>query len=225
VIVWEIATTRVYKRFQLDELPMCVAWCPNVQTNVLAVAAGSRVLLLKPGTSSAAAETELETLLTLKRADAERESAWQRTSEVETAAGIVLQIRHQKPVQSIAWHHRGDYFAAVCPGSKKQMLYFISISISFFVSFSLLIRPSVNLISILSVFSSAGKTQVRIHQLSKQYSQYPFSKGKGRVEAVQFHPSKPELFVATQRCKRRRERERERGEGGPSFLIYLVSLD
>ncbi len=43
---------------------------------------------------------------------------------------------------------------------------------------------------------------MRIHQLSKQYSQYPFTKGKGQVEAVQFHPSKPVFFVATQRYLR-----------------------
>ena len=42
--------------------------------------------------------------------------------------------------------------------------------------------------------------QVIIHCLSKCKSQYPFAKGKGIVECVEFHPERPYFFVATQRC-------------------------
>eukprot|EP00731_Ephydatia_muelleri_P026613 Em0018g713a len=45
--------------------------------------------------------------------------------------------------------------------------------------------------------NSAG-TAVVIHQISKRRSQTPFSKLKGAVQAVAFHPSKPIFFVATQ---------------------------
>ncbi len=40
---------------------------------------------------------------------------------------------------------------------------------------------------------------VMIHQLSRQDSQAPFSKSKGMIISVCFHPNKPFLFVATQR--------------------------
>ena len=40
---------------------------------------------------------------------------------------------------------------------------------------------------------------VLIHQLSKWRSQVPFSKSKGLVQCVLFHPIRPYLFVATQR--------------------------
>ena len=40
---------------------------------------------------------------------------------------------------------------------------------------------------------------VLIHQLSKWRSQVPFSKPKGLVQCVLFHPIRPYLFVATQR--------------------------
>ena len=38
-----------------------------------------------------------------------------------------------------------------------------------------------------------------LHQVSRRKSSSPFSKSKGRVEDVAFHPSKPLLLVATQR--------------------------
>ena len=37
-----------------------------------------------------------------------------------------------------------------------------------------------------------------IHQLSKQATQNPFRKNRGRVSRVLFHPSKPFLLVATE---------------------------
>ncbi|KAK9829975.1 hypothetical protein WJX72_008983 [[Myrmecia] bisecta] len=44
-----------------------------------------------------------------------------------------------------------------------------------------------------------GNTQaVLVHQLSKQATQNPFRKNRGRVVRVAFHPAKPFFFVATQ---------------------------
>ena len=43
-----------------------------------------------------------------------------------------------------------------------------------------------------------GSQAVMIHQLSKQATQNPFRKNRGRVQRVLFHPSKPFLLVATQ---------------------------
>merc|ERR1712038_497076 len=44
-----------------------------------------------------------------------------------------------------------------------------------------------------------GTTSVLIHQLSKRRSQNPFRKSKGLVQRVLFHPTRPFLFMATQR--------------------------
>ncbi|KAH7723879.1 Protein Y48B6A.1 [Aphelenchoides avenae] len=46
-------------------------------------------------------------------------------------------------------------------------------------------------------FESSAKT-VFIHQLSKTSSQKPFSKKKGHIHRVLFHPTAPRFFVATQ---------------------------
>ncbi|KAJ3039064.1 Ribosome biogenesis protein 1 [Rhizophlyctis rosea] len=53
-----------------------------------------------------------------------------------------------------------------------------------------------------TVSPDAASTAVLIHQLSKGQTQNPFRKSKGLVQRVLFHPSKPFLFVATQRYVR-----------------------
>ena len=53
-----------------------------------------------------------------------------------------------------------------------------------------------------SVSPDSGSTAVLIHQLSKHLSQSPFKKSKGIVMDAKFHPSKPQLFVASQRTIR-----------------------
>ncbi|XP_055624246.1 ribosome biogenesis protein BOP1 homolog [Toxorhynchites rutilus septentrionalis] len=50
-----------------------------------------------------------------------------------------------------------------------------------------------------TVMPDAANRSVLIHQLSKRRSQFPFSKSKGLIQCVLFHPVKPCLFVATQR--------------------------
>ena len=47
-----------------------------------------------------------------------------------------------------------------------------------------------------TVMPEAANRSVIIHQLSKRRSQFPFSKSKGLVQCVLFHPVKPCLFVA-----------------------------
>lgn len=53
-----------------------------------------------------------------------------------------------------------------------------------------------------SVMPKGDSKSVLIHQLSKRRSQNPFSKSKGLVQCVYFHPVRPFLFVATQRYVR-----------------------
>jgi len=53
-----------------------------------------------------------------------------------------------------------------------------------------------------SVSTNESQGGVWVHQLSRRHSQAPFKKIKGTVQLVQFHPSKPHFFVATQRYVR-----------------------
>uniref|UniRef100_H2Z1B6 Ribosome biogenesis protein BOP1 homolog n=1 Tax=Ciona savignyi TaxID=51511 RepID=H2Z1B6_CIOSA len=53
-----------------------------------------------------------------------------------------------------------------------------------------------------AVVPNNGNAQVFLHQLTKRRSQNPFSKCKGAVQSVLFHPNRPFFFVATQRYVR-----------------------
>ena len=50
-----------------------------------------------------------------------------------------------------------------------------------------------------TMLPEGAQRSVIIHQLSKWRSQLPFSKSKGQVQSVIFHPVRPFLFVATQK--------------------------
>lgn len=53
-----------------------------------------------------------------------------------------------------------------------------------------------------TVSPAAQSASIAIHTLSKHLSQLPFRRLKGLAQSVQFHPSKPVFFVATQRSIR-----------------------
>ncbi|TIA93538.1 hypothetical protein E3P81_00874 [Wallemia ichthyophaga] len=50
-----------------------------------------------------------------------------------------------------------------------------------------------------TVAGDAGSKSVLIHQLSKHQSQAPFKRSKGSVQKVQFHPTRPQFLLVTQR--------------------------
>lgn len=49
---------------------------------------------------------------------------------------------------------------------------------------------------IATVMPDGANRSTLIHQLSKRRSQFPFTKSKGLIQCVLFHPVKPCLFVA-----------------------------
>ncbi|XP_074059186.1 ribosome biogenesis protein BOP1 [Macrotis lagotis] len=53
-----------------------------------------------------------------------------------------------------------------------------------------------------TVVEAAEHTQVLMHQVSRRRSQSPFRRSHGQVQCVAFHPSRPFLFVASQRSLR-----------------------
>lgn len=60
-----------------------------------------------------------------------------------------------------------------------------------------LVVVAVRLVANLFRFSdTAGNRSVLIHQLTKHQTQAPFTKQKGEVQRVSFHPSRPHFFVA-----------------------------
>ncbi|XP_033149005.1 ribosome biogenesis protein BOP1 homolog, partial [Drosophila busckii] len=167
VKIWEISTGRCIRTIDTEDVVRCVAWCPNSKLSIIAVATGSRLLLINPKVGDKLIIKKTDDLLAespnLDVIDNERIKTavqWANADTQEQEKGVRVVITHFKPIRQVTWHGRGDYLATVMPeGANRSAL---------------------------------------IHQLSKRRSQIPFSKSKGLVQCVLFHPVKPCFFVATQ---------------------------
>jgi len=161
--VWEVATGRCRKVWELGAPVRSVAWCPNGALRLLAVAVESRLLLLPAGVGSAAVQEATRAALVRQEASVVVSGSGSMAEWGPWRAGGeegAVEVAQKFPIRQVAWHHRGEYLATVAP--------------------------------------TGGTQAVLVHQLSKQATQNPFRKNKGRVAAVAFHPNKPFFFVATQ---------------------------
>ena len=163
VRLWEVATSRCERTWQLGGEVRCVAWNPSAELDMAAAVVGSRMLLLLPKTTPGPPAERARALLeaAAPAAGGVADAAWSATEHALAASGAPWQVAHAKSATHVAWHHKGDYIATVSP--------------------------------------EAASRAVLLHQVSKRSTGSPFSKSKGRVESVAFHPSKPMFFVATQR--------------------------
>eukprot|EP00092_Neocalanus_flemingeri_P020014 GFUD01021674.1.p1 GENE.GFUD01021674.1~~GFUD01021674.1.p1 ORF type:complete len:737 (-),score=262.84 GFUD01021674.1:103-2313(-) len=166
--VWEMATGRCLKTWDMGGVVKSVAWCPNSALSLLAVAVDTVVFLINTGLGDKLVNTRTDELLGeepdnsgyVPPARVSQAVKWTGPEE-KSPPGTLVMVTHFKAVKQVTWHAKGDYFATVLPEGENR-----------------------------SVF---------IHQLSKWRSQVPFSKAKGQVQCVLFHPVRPSLFVATQR--------------------------
>eukprot|EP00123_Amoebidium_parasiticum_P012241 comp21214_c0_seq2/m.28850 comp21214_c0_seq2/g.28850 ORF comp21214_c0_seq2/g.28850 comp21214_c0_seq2/m.28850 type:complete len:515 (-) comp21214_c0_seq2:491-2035(-) len=169
VRVWEVVTGRCMRTLTFDEIVAGVAWCPNPQVPLIAIAVGHDVVIYNPMLGGPEAWEPIDTVIGRSLATASEEAEqnkivdWKRPSDKDYKLGYRITITHEKVVKQVTWHHKGEYFASVVPDSPRAVV---------------------------------------IHQLSKRRSQAPFKKSKGAVQCVQFHPTKPFFFVATQRYVR-----------------------
>ncbi|KAJ2704038.1 Ribosome biogenesis protein erb1, partial [Coemansia spiralis] len=176
VRLWELITGRCAQVWNLKDTVYRVAWCPNAEVCVFAVAAGSRVVLVTPPElcddakrlvseelvragfgSAAAADDDVDD-------DDSLPVSWDTPTSAEQATGIQVSITMHRTAKSVAWHRRGDYLATLT--------------------------------------SEEGGSAVLIHQVSRHKSQRPFRRLKGAVQHVKFHPTRPWLLVTTQRYVR-----------------------
>ncbi|KAI8801552.1 NUC169 domain-containing protein [Cladochytrium replicatum] len=165
VRIWEVLTGRCLERLELgSKAVMQVAWSPNKDHALLAVASGETLFLCSPKIGNSSIRRATEEFVRAIPSASERVSACEWVSVEQSGKQKtveLMKIAHEKPITHISWHRRGDYLVTVSP--------------------------------------EAGQGAVKIHQISKRQSQSPFRKSKGMVQCVLFHPSKPFLFVATQR--------------------------
>ncbi|KAL4399405.1 Ribosome biogenesis protein Erb1 [Malassezia pachydermatis] len=184
VRLWDMALGRCVATWdanagvaQGDRSPVySVQWSPNKQHAIAAVASVGRVTLLAPP-QCGAVHTPSQAFLTPPAAAEDAQVArWTRASEADRARGVCVRI-----------HLHSAKGSELVP---KQ------------------VRWHTRGDYFATVCPDAGGGAVLIHQVSKHRSQAPFKKARRSgsssfaVQCVAFHPSRPVLFVATQRYVR-----------------------
>ena len=186
VRIWEIRTGYCMKKFNFGKVVQSVAWCPNNALSLVAVAVENRIVLINAGVGDKVVVQQTEELLK----DAPDNSGYIPPERVRTAVTWMTGVEARKVAsQPLTEGSREDP-----PLIPRDALVVLK-----------LFRPAKQVTwhakgdYFATVCSDGANRAVLIHQLSKWRSQVPFSKAKGLVQCVLFHPVKPYLFVATQR--------------------------
>lgn len=173
VKIWEVQTGYCHKTFTFGKtIIQSVAWCPNIALSVLAVAFDNKVVLLNTGLGDKFVIEQTDELL----------------SEAPDDGNYVAPERVKVAVQ---WESAK---ANPLNGLPKEALIVLNT-----------FKPVKQVTwhgkgdYFATVLPEGLNRSVLIHQLSKWRSQVPFSKSKGLVQCVLFHPVRPYLLVATQR--------------------------
>ena len=181
VRVWEIATARCVREittFPSEASVKCVSWCPNPSVCLLAVAAGENVVIINPFVGDRVVCQSTDKLIesfdeSLKeKAEAEDDDEEREVRKSSIAPwNLVSSGAEFLDGQRIIIKHPKDVGKVVWHAKGD---YFAS------------------------TVPGNGHNQVYLHQLTKLRSQNPFSKYKGAVQTIIFHPIRPFFFVATQ---------------------------
>ncbi|CAH0755058.1 unnamed protein product [Diatraea saccharalis] len=172
--VWEVSTGRCLHTVEAGEAVARVCWSPAAGLALLAAAAGARLLLLAPGdrVGSRRAAETTDRLL----------------DEPPPPHDVAMDERTRSCVQ---WERVGAERRA--RGLRLALAHFKDI-----VHVAWHSRGDYVCVTL----RDAASRSVVVHQLSRRRSQLPFRRSKGLVQCALFHPTKPWLFVATQRAVR-----------------------
>jgi len=172
VRVWEVHTGYCMKKFEVGGVVRSLMWCPNKALSLLAVAVESKVLLINAGVGDKLVVQQTDELL----------------SEAPDNTGYVPPERVKA---AVTWGLPEE-------GDEEEAASGALVILKFF-------KPVKQITFhgrgdyFATTLQDGQNRSVLIHQLSKWRSQVPFSKSKGLVQCVLFHPIRPYLFVATQR--------------------------
>ncbi|KAH9308898.1 hypothetical protein KI387_036809, partial [Taxus chinensis] len=135
VRVWEVETERCIKIWDIGRPIHHIAWNPVSELSVLAIAVDEEVLILNTGLGTEEDQEKVAELLHVKTQTISTDTSvsnlfvisadntplikWTRHEKFDA-----LKLTHQKPVNSISWHHKGDYFATVAPDDILLVAFF-----------------------------------------------------------------------------------------------------
>ena len=174
--IWEVTTGRCFRTVQLDQPIKSVEWCPVKSKSLIIIASWTNVYIINPDIGNKSISLETDKLLQelVEKQKEETEALGTKT------ASYIEWIHVTKESDEDAWNQGirciiKHKFEVTQVTWHQKGDYFASVA------------------------PKGANKAVVIHQLSKSKSQVPFSKSKGIVSCVSFHPNKPLFFVATQK--------------------------
>jgi len=186
VRIWEVQSGYCHKTFNFgpNVIVYWVAWCPNPSLSLLAVAVEDRVVLLNTGLGDKVVVDQTNDLL---GEDANEDAG---TDDYIVPERVSTAVTWQTPSVGRTEANANTPQILIPPEALVVLKFFKSVK---------QIEWHVKGDYFATVLPDGANRSVLIHQLSKRRSQIPFSKSKGLVQTVLFHPIRPYLFVATQR--------------------------
>ncbi|XP_056008764.1 ribosome biogenesis protein bop1-A-like [Ostrea edulis] len=176
---WEVSTGRCMKSVSMETISSgnsccvkSVSWNPNPDISLVAVAVGQCVVLMNAGLGDKMVTNNTDNVLNSYTASEEDTTG--RKMYVDWSFIDTSEKSHDEGFRFILQHTK-EVSQVTWHGRGD---YFAS------------------------VMPKGDSMSVLIHQLSRRRSQNPFTKSKGLVQRVLFHPVRPFLFVATQRYVR-----------------------
>lgn len=167
--IWEINTGRCLKTIKTDDVVRSVEWCPNGALSLILVASGKQVHLINPNVGDFLICNKTDTIL----------------KETPPQSDLILNERVKTTVQ---WTIPNENLYEI--GYRITLNHFKEVT-------QVTWHGKGDYFA--SVMPDGQNRSVLISQISRRRSQLPFTKAKGLVQCVLFHPTKPFLFVATQR--------------------------
>ncbi|KAK8741083.1 hypothetical protein OTU49_002486 [Cherax quadricarinatus] len=170
VKIWEISTGRCLRSFDIEAAVKWVAWNPSSKLFLLGIVIEKKVIFLNP-------ETYLTDKVVVKQTNA--------VFKEEPDQGDYIQPERVRT--AVTWRKpTADEWAK---GYRIVIDHFRSVK-------QIVWHKQGDYFA--TVIPQGDHRSVLMHQLSRWRSQVPFNKCKGLVQAVQFHPKLPFLYVATQ---------------------------
>ncbi|KAF4533301.1 hypothetical protein B566_EDAN004422 [Ephemera danica] len=171
--VWEIATGRCVTIIAAGAPVTSVAWNPSAHLTLLAASAGKRLLLCTPQVGDINKISSTDELL---------------SDPPQQDPNVIVPERVRTAVQWMqAEGAEWDAGLRVIINHFKELRQVTWHGRGDYLA---------------AVVPDGQNRSVLVHQVSRRRSQLPFNRARGLVQAVQFHPVRPLLFVATQRTIR-----------------------
>ncbi|KAL8488580.1 hypothetical protein ACS0TY_024748 [Phlomoides rotata] len=202
VRIWEVETGRCLRVWEFGETIEEVAWSPLPELPMLAVAAGLDVFILNPGCGSDEQQKNIKDLLHVEPEmttnDSDPNVSIVNWAQDDTHGGI--RLKHFKRVTKVEWHRKGDYLSTLMPSgeSRSVLIHQLSKKMTQRIPFKTKGIPvSTAFHPTRSIFFTATKKDVRVHDLLKQKLIKKLDSGVREISSLAIHPNGDNAIIGS----------------------------